>query len=57
MLSAMKGVKFSGLTQLLTSILHQMRIDEIAAASKFRAVLLYAVTFGTEKLTHPTLIN
>lgn len=39
MLSSMKGVKMSGLTIKLTTMIQGLRIDEVKSAGKFRTVL------------------
>jgi ATP-binding cassette, subfamily C (CFTR/MRP), member 1 len=56
MLSSMKGVKMSGLTTRLTGLIQKLRIDEIKSGTKFRDVLVYALTLGfSPQLLAPVL--
>lgn len=56
MLSSMKGVKMSGLTTRLTDLIQKLRIDEIKSGTKFRDVLVYALTLGfSPQLLAPVL--
>ena len=45
-LAAMKGVKMCGLTDSLLENLHQLRIDEMRIARKFRILLIWNLAFG-----------
>ena len=45
-LAAMKGVKMCGLTEGLLKNLHQLRIDEMRIARKFRVLLIWNLAFG-----------
>lgn len=49
MLSSMKGVKMSGLTDVLRDDLQQLRIKELDISKKFRKLLIW--TMGFCKLT------
>ncbi|KAF2177348.1 hypothetical protein K469DRAFT_755155 [Zopfia rhizophila CBS 207.26] len=46
MLAAMKGVKMCGLTDSLLQNLHQLRVDEMRIAKKFRALLIWNLAFA-----------
>jgi hypothetical protein len=46
MLAQMKGVKMAGLVDNLTTIIQQLRIDEVASAGKFRMMLIYTAVIG-----------
>jgi ATP-binding cassette subfamily C (CFTR/MRP) protein 1 len=43
MLSAMKGVKMGGLTEVLRDDIHQLRVDELQISKKFRKLLIWTM--------------
>ncbi|KUJ06202.1 P-loop containing nucleoside triphosphate hydrolase protein [Mollisia scopiformis] len=45
MLSAMKGVKMCGLTDVLSKNIHDLRIDELRISKKFRKLLIWNMGF------------
>lgn len=45
MLGSMKGVKMSGLTDVLRADLQQLRIDELEISKKFRKLLIWTMAF------------
>jgi ATP-binding cassette, subfamily C (CFTR/MRP), member 1 len=46
MLSSMKGIKMSGLTQTLSTVIQNLRVEEIKFASKFRTLQIALITLG-----------
>jgi ATP-binding cassette, subfamily C (CFTR/MRP), member 1 len=52
-LAAMKGVKMCGLTDSLLKNLHQLRVDEMRIARKFRLLLIWNLAFGEWLLRSP----
>ncbi|KFX85837.1 hypothetical protein V490_09379 [Pseudogymnoascus sp. VKM F-3557] len=46
MLQAMKGVKMLGLTSKMSSIIYQLRLDEIAESLKMRKLFVVMLAFG-----------
>lgn len=46
MLGGMKGVKMSGLTQKLSGLIQQLRVDELMEGTAFRMVLIYCAVFA-----------
>ena len=46
MLGAMKSVKMCGLTEILSSNLHGLRLEEIQISRKFRRLLIWNLAFG-----------
>lgn len=57
MLGAMKGVKMSGLSDKMSTIISNLRLAEIASAHRYRTMLVYVVTLCTyymiSVLLHP----
>jgi ATP-binding cassette, subfamily C (CFTR/MRP), member 1 len=47
MLSAMKGVKMSGLTDILFNTIHDLRREELRISKRFRKLLIWNMTFST----------
>jgi ATP-binding cassette, subfamily C (CFTR/MRP), member 1 len=43
MLGSMKGVKMSGLSDKMSSIISSLRLGEIASARRYRTMLVYVV--------------
>jgi ATP-binding cassette subfamily C (CFTR/MRP) protein 1 len=46
MLSAMKGVKMCGLTEVLSKTLQDLRVDELRISKKFRKLLIWNMAFS-----------
>ncbi|PMD49040.1 ABC transporter-like protein [Hyaloscypha variabilis F] len=46
MLQSMKGVKMLGLSTKISSIVHQLRVDEIATSLKMRKLFVVMIAFG-----------
>jgi ATP-binding cassette subfamily C (CFTR/MRP) protein 1 len=46
MLSAMKGVKMCGLTEVLSKTLQDLRVDELRISKKFRKLLIWNMGFS-----------
>jgi len=46
MLSSMKGVKMSGLTQTLRDNIHKLRMEELNISKKFRKLLIWNMGFS-----------
>ncbi|KAF2742355.1 P-loop containing nucleoside triphosphate hydrolase protein [Sporormia fimetaria CBS 119925] len=46
MLSSMKGVKMSGLTDVLQDDLHQLRVQELEISKKYRKLLIWTMGFS-----------
>ena len=47
MLSSMKGVKMSGLTDTLFNTIQDLRRDELRISKKFRKILIWNMAFST----------
>lgn len=47
MLGSMKGVKMCGLTEVLMTNIHNLRIEELSISKKFRRLLVWNLAFGT----------
>jgi hypothetical protein len=45
MLSSMKGVKMSGLTDVLREDLQRLRVDELEISKRFRKLLIWTMAF------------
>ena len=45
MLSSMKGVKMSGLTEVLHEDLQSLRVQELEISKKFRKLLIWTMAF------------
>lgn len=43
MIGGMKGVKLSGLSRQLSTIVHNLRVNEISVAGLYRSMLVYVV--------------
>lgn len=50
MLSTMKGVKMTGLSKKLSSMIKKLRIQELESATRFRMVLVWTVATGKSSL-------
>jgi ATP-binding cassette subfamily C (CFTR/MRP) protein 1 len=50
MLSAMKGVKMCGLTEVLSKTILDLRTEELTISKKFRKLLIWNMAFS--KLSH-----
>jgi hypothetical protein len=46
MLSAMKGIKMCGLTDILSTTLQALRVDELNISKKFRHVIVWNMIFS-----------
>nr|WOF01069.1 canalicular multispecific organic anion transporter 1 [Corynespora cassiicola] len=46
MLNSMKGVKMTGLTDILRADLHRLRVDELDISKKFRKLLIWTMGFS-----------
>ena len=46
MLGSMKGVKMCGLTDILLTNIHNLRIEELAISKRFRRLLVWNLAFG-----------
>jgi ATP-binding cassette, subfamily C (CFTR/MRP), member 1 len=46
MLGIMKGVKMSGLKDILFDTLHKLRVDELNTSKMFRRLLVWNMAFG-----------
>lgn len=46
MLGSMKGVKMTGLTEVLREDLQQLRVRELDISKKFRKLLIWTMGFG-----------
>ena len=47
MLGAMKGVKMSGLTDILFNTIHDLRREELRISKRFRKLLIWNMVFST----------
>lgn len=47
MLSSMKGVKMSGLTDVMSKTVHNLRLEELQISRKFRKLLIWNMGFST----------
>ena len=46
MLGSMKGVKMCGLTETLSTIIQDLRVQELEISKKFRKLLVWNMTFS-----------
>lgn len=46
MLGSMKGIKMCGLTDILRTNIHKLRIEELQISKKFRRLLVWNLAFG-----------
>lgn len=46
MLSAMKGVKMCGLTEVLSKTVQDLRVEELTISKKFRKLLIWNMAFS-----------
>lgn len=46
MITSMKGVKMSGLTERLTKYIQALRVEEIIAGTRYRMLLIYTAIIG-----------
>lgn len=46
MIPSMKGVKMSGLTMMLSSLIQRLRVAELLAGAAYRLVQVYTVIIG-----------
>ena len=47
MLGSMKGIKMCGLTDVLLTNIHNLRLEELKISKKFRRLLTWNLAFGT----------
>lgn len=47
MLGSMKGIKMTGLKDILLKSLHGLRIEELTISKRFRRILIWNMAFGT----------
>ena len=46
MLASMKGIKMLGLSDLLMTCIHNLRLDELSISRNFRKLLVWNMAFG-----------
>lgn len=52
MLSSMKGVKMSGLSDTLLASVQKLRVDEMRISKRFRKLLIWNMVFGESTPAH-----
>lgn len=57
MLGSMKGVKMTGLTDVLRHDLQQLRVDELEISKKFRKLLIWTMAFCESRVTYARVVG
>jgi len=57
MLSAMKGIKMCGLTDILTTALQALRVDELKISKRFRRVIVWNMLFSKPVIHNLMIIS
>jgi ATP-binding cassette subfamily C (CFTR/MRP) protein 1 len=47
MLGSMKGIKMTGLKEILVKSIHGLRLEELTISKRFRRILIWNMAFGT----------